>query len=152
MIKIRSILHPTDFSEYSAAAMELAEALARRYGARIWIAHVAPPEEILHGAYFGAPPPPREDLATIEKKLYAIKPADRTIPVGYALLRGDPADEIVRLARRENCDLIVMGTHGRSGLQRVLVGSVAERVLRRAPCPVLTIRLEKSEAKEAPHG
>ncbi len=68
---------------------------------------------------------------------------DARIPVHHVLLEGDPASEIVRYAEEQVVDLIVMGTHGRSGLERLLMGSVAEKVMREAPCSVLVVKLPK---------
>lgn len=72
--------------------------------------------------------------------LEQVKPTDPTVPYVHRLVMGNPADEIVRLAEEENADLIVMATHGRTGIGRVLMGSVAEAVVRRAKCPVFTLK------------
>ncbi len=78
-----------------------------------------------------------EDL---EAELRQLTIPDGAVPVDRRLLVGDPATEIVRIAEEEPCDVVVMGTHGRTGLGRLLMGSVAEEVLRKAPCPVLTVK------------
>ena len=72
--------------------------------------------------------------------LVAVAPADADVPHEHRLLHGDPIGEIVRLAEQEHVDMIVMGTHGRTGLSRLLMGSVAEAVVRRADCPVLVVK------------
>jgi nucleotide-binding universal stress UspA family protein len=83
---------------------------------------------------------PDTNETSLRKALAAVVPTDPAVEHEHRLLYGDPASEIVRLAGEEQVDLIVMGTHGRTGLMRLLMGSVAEAVVRRAPCPVLTIR------------
>jgi nucleotide-binding universal stress UspA family protein len=140
MFRIQTILHPTDFSEPSRYAFETACALARDYHARLVLMHVVPPY-IAAEVYI--PPPPedyREKVWEEFRELQARDPKVRELRVETLIREGDPAAEILRLARETNPDLIVMGTHGRTGLRRVLMGSVAEKVLRRAPCPVLTVK------------
>lgn len=130
------ILFPTDFSETSEAAFSHACELAQDSGASLVVMHV---EELtlLFGESAIAVSEPDPGL---RQRLEAIVPADPTIHCEHRLVRGDPASEIVRMAEAENADLIVMGTHGRTGLRRLLMGSVAESVLRHAGCPVCTIR------------
>lgn len=140
MLPIKTILHPTDFSEPSQAAFELARALARDYQARLIFTHVQAASEVAVGEFGITPPPLEEEVEELQEKLFALEPADENLPTEHFFLTGDPATEIVRLATENDCDLIVMGTHGRSGLGRMLMGSVAEQVMRRAPCPVLTIK------------
>lgn len=138
MLAISSILHPTDFSESSAAAFRLACALARDYAARLVILYVYPPP--FNGAEAvdrGRPGGIEDDMSA---KLHELKPHDPGIKVEYRAEEGNPADEILAVAGREGIDLIVMGTHGRSGLGRALMGSVAEAVSRQAMLPVVTIR------------
>ena len=138
MLPLHTLLHPTDFSEPSDFAFELACALARDYGARLLIVHAVPPP-LFHGEVVDR----REDTGFIEGirgLLQRRRPADPEVPVEHVLDDGDPAGVIVHLAQERRCDLIVMGTHGRTGLGRLLLGSVAERVMRTAPCPVLTVR------------
>ena len=81
--------------------------------------------------------PPRDEL---NRMLNVVVPTDKTVPCEHRLIKGEPAPAIARLAESEDVDVIVMGTHGRSGLTRVLMGSVAEAVVRRATCPVVTYR------------
>jgi nucleotide-binding universal stress UspA family protein len=139
MLTVRTIIHPTDFSSYSMAAYGLACALARDYGARLVVVHVRPPL-VVFAELPPFPPEPPEVLKKVREKLYGLTPPYPGIAVGHRLLDGDPAAGILRVAREENGDLIVMGTHGLSGVARMLMGSVAEDVLRRAPCPVLTVK------------
>src|SRR4051812_16718118 len=140
MLSINTILHPTDFSHSANHAFELACSLAGQHGAKLLLVHVVSPP----------PPPPlpyneagmgtiEEDAATAVEQLEQMRDAKSTLTVEYVLAEGDPAHEIIRIARETNADLIVMGTHGRSGLNRLLMGSVAERVVRKASCQVITV-------------
>jgi nucleotide-binding universal stress UspA family protein len=139
MFPIRAILHPTDFSEAAQAAFRLAGALARDHGARLIALHVVPPPVTVAEMemVFLAPEGYRYELRA---KLPTLQPGGPGVPMEYRLEAGDPATEILRVAREVPCDLIVLGTHGRTGLTRLVLGSVAEEVLRKAPCPVLTVK------------
>ena len=134
------ILVPIDFSPNSEVALGLATSLARDSGGEIVLAHMEtiPLSAAAGGEYlYAIPEPPTEELM---EKLQHVSPPDSRIPVERHLLAGDPADAIVRIAETEHIDLIVMGTHGRRGLSRLLMGSVAESVVRESPCPVLTVK------------
>ncbi|MFM1902545.1 MAG: hypothetical protein RLZZ440_445 [Planctomycetota bacterium] len=135
----KTILFPTDFSTASDAALAHAETLAKQAGARLLIVHVEEPPLAYGGGelYYGLPEPNSE---RIQKMLEEVKPADPTVPYEHRLTMGDPAAEVVRIAEEEKPEMIVMGTHGRTGLTRLLMGSVAEAIVRRSPCPVLTYR------------
>ena len=137
MFPIRKILHPTDFSDYSRAAFEVACALARDYGAELQVLHVNQTTAIYapDGIVVGAPV---EEPYELRARLAQLRPEDPRVKVDYKLLDGEPAEQILKASA--NADLIVMGTHGATGLARLLMGSVAEDVLRKAPCPVLTVR------------
>jgi universal stress protein A len=133
-----SILVPTDFSPPSAAALACARELAGRFGASLHLLHVA--ESVFLRA---VSEDPRERRDALLRQLQTLLPAEeqRRVALTVAVERSDePADEIARHARVEDIRLIVMGTHGRTGLSRLLIGSVAEKVVRRAACPVLTVR------------
>jgi nucleotide-binding universal stress UspA family protein len=142
MLPLRTILYATGLADDSEYAFGLACALARDQQARLVVLHVAEPPPFI--AY-------REMERQFEKvtgyrrellgKLEGLRPDDPRIQVEYRLEDGDPATEILQLARVLHCDLIVLGTHGRKRLERLLLGSVAEQVLRKAPCPVLTARV-----------
>ncbi len=149
MLAIKTVLHPTDFSDNSRAAFQLACALAHDYGARLVVAHVAR-RPVITPLVGPLPPQPetyQEELTEQLKGLQAAAPEVRMEP--RLMLSEDPAGEILRLAAEVECDLIVLGTHGRTGLGRVLLGSVAEQVLRRAPCPVLTVKMPLPAAGSA---
>ncbi|MCI0361795.1 MAG: universal stress protein [Planctomycetaceae bacterium] len=138
-MKVEKILYPTDFSEAGQHALPLATSLARDMGATLIIAHVEEPPVAYGGGemYYGVEPPNHEEQRA---NLDAVTPTDPGVPCVHKLLIGDPAEAIVQLADADHVDLIVMGTHGRTGLSRLLMGSVAEAVVRRAPCPVLTVK------------
>ena len=138
-MNIQKILFPTDFSHCGDAALRFATALARDSGAKLLIVHVEEPPVAYGGGemYYGMPEPATEDL---KKMLERVKPADDAIEYEHHMVTGDPSTAVARLAESEGADLIVMGTHGRTGFTRLLMGSVAEAVVRRAPCPVLTYK------------
>jgi nucleotide-binding universal stress UspA family protein len=138
MIPIKTILHPTDFSEHSEYALWLTDTLAREQGARVILLHVLPPP-VSHGEVIEREGPDGY-MDQIWRVLDDLKPPDRAAAYEIRLALGDAAHKIVDVAQEEKVDLIVMGTHGRTGLRRVLMGSVAEHVLRQAPCPVLTVK------------
>jgi nucleotide-binding universal stress UspA family protein len=141
MLALHTILHPTDFSPNAEYALRLACSLARDYDARLVLLHVSIPPS---GPIEVLPPNPNESAESQELLLGKLpwpETPDAGVRVEHRVAEGQPADEILRLARKVSCDLIVMGTHGRTGLNRLLHGSVAEEVLRKAPCPVLSVHL-----------
>lgn len=150
MLPLRTILHPTDFSENSQAALQIACALARDYRVRLILLHVAvPPTPLIPEGALGL------DIDLFEKdcraKIDEIEPTEPGIyPERMVVVENNPVEAILRTARTEPCDLIVMGTHGRSGFGHLLMGSVAENVMRKAPCPVLTVRPNASRFPAAP--
>lgn len=139
MLPIRKILHPTDFSESSQSAFEFACSLARDYGAELLVLHVVPVTGGFTANGIAVPVPAEEPYGT-RAKLAKVRPADHRVRVDHRLLSGDPVEEILKAAKAEKADVIVLGTHGTTGLARLLLGSVAESVLRAAECPVLTIK------------
>ncbi len=146
MINLKRILWPTDFSENSRLAGVYACALAEQFGSELHLLHVV--EDVLTmipeaGMTF---PPPNEYQpklrASAEKALSQLPDANsalRKTAVRH-VRNGHPFVEIVRYAKEAEIDMIVVGTHGRTGLVHVLLGSIAEKVVRKAPCPVLTVR------------
>lgn len=138
MLQIRSILHPTDFSPLARRAFEVACSLAQDYKARLVLLHVHEPPPTVGELVEIEPPDIREFLL---RDLHGLAtPADVTVE--HRLEVGSVAEGILCVAAETKSDLIVIGTHGRSGLGRVLLGSVAESVLRKAPCMVLTVKGE----------
>jgi nucleotide-binding universal stress UspA family protein len=140
VLPIRTILHPTDFSERSEAAFRLACSLARDHGARVILLHVLPPPMATYVGGVMTPEPGGYDKECWDR-LGRIQPDDPQVPVERLLAEGSPAEAILRAAGETQCDLLVLGTHGRTGLARALMGSVAEAVVRKAPCPVLTVKV-----------
>jgi nucleotide-binding universal stress UspA family protein len=140
MLAIRTILHPTDFSECAAHAYRLAVALSRDYRARLHVVHViTQPDLALLGELL--PAEPLRHQRALAAALREIGLSAPGVHVDYQIISdGNAADEIVRAAAEAKADLVVMGTHGRTGLKRVLMGSVAAAVLTRATCPVVTVR------------
>ena len=133
------ILVATDFSEPSRAALKLATSLARDADARLLICHVAPPEFVYGSDEMDTFAVPFENPG-VRQMLEETRPDDAQVPCEHHLLVGNPSAEIVRFADEHNVDLIVLGTHGRTGAIRLLMGSIAEAVVRKATCPVLTIK------------
>jgi nucleotide-binding universal stress UspA family protein len=135
-MKLKKILFPTDYSSLSDAPLAYATALARDMGATLLIVHVEEPPMAYGGGemYYGVAEP---DYDALRRMLENVKPTDPAVPCERRLVTGDPAGAIADLAASEGVDLIVMGTHGRTGLRRLLMGSIAEAVVRTAPCPVL---------------
>src|SRR5262249_50837501 len=138
MLPIHTILFPTDFSECSDAAFRLASSFARDYGAHLIVVHVYSPPLDHSEEVARRPPDSYED--SLWKNLKNIRADDLKYDIDYQLVEGDAAVEILRLAADRPCQLIVIGAHGRSGIERLLLGSVAEQVIRQATCPVLTTK------------
>jgi nucleotide-binding universal stress UspA family protein len=136
VIRIAKILYPTDFSSYSNQAYFHAIALAENHGASLTILFVYNPESSTQGDEAA-------DRRYWREQLEQIRPTDPRIAIRHVFLEGDPATEIVRYGRDTGMDLIVMGTHGRTGVERLLMGSVAEKVLRDAACSVLVVKLPR---------
>jgi len=143
MTGFRSICCPIDFSDASRLALEEAAELARRYEAALTILHVAEP---VHGGPEMAFAPPSQLLEEGSVTALAAWKSDaerlRGGAVGSVLLSGPAAPAIVQYARDLGVDLIVMASHGRTGFRRLVLGSVAEQVIRTAPCGVLVVRHE----------
>lgn len=152
-MQIKTILVPCDFSEYAELAYSWAVGLAEKCGAKVIIVHAAQlftslgyPESVY---LLDLKKMEDEVLADAEKRLheFVAKKGVSPVVVETRAVSGDPFWEICQTAEKEHADLIVMGSHGRTGFAHVLLGSVAERVVRHAPCPVLVVRLPKSDAK-----
>jgi nucleotide-binding universal stress UspA family protein len=154
---VTRILVPIDFSEPSDAALDYAMVLASRLGASLFLLH-AFEDPLVSGGVFAAemyapmPEHLRESLLEDAKRRLGerlAKVESRFNPVAE-LYTGPPAKAILEFAKTQNIDLIVIGTHGRGGMAHLLLGSVAERVVRTAPCPVLTVRTATATVPEAP--
>lgn len=146
MPKIKRLLVPTDFSNTSDLAVGYAIDLAHRYGASIHLVHVVEDASFMNtypDGFFAELPALRDRLMA-EAEARLTDTVDRCSAASVAVTRqvvdGRPARVIVQIAGERGTDLIVMGTHGRSGVAHLLLGSVAEHVVRTAPCPVFTVR------------
>jgi nucleotide-binding universal stress UspA family protein len=147
VLVIRSILAPTDFSHHAEGAVRYACGLAEKFGATLHLLHVLPDVIVPVGpdpALITSVPPEyyAETQAQSREALTQVVAPDWPQPqqIVHEVDWGDPVEGIVRYATERGIDLIVLATHGRTGLSHVLLGSVAERIVREAPCPVLTIR------------
>jgi nucleotide-binding universal stress UspA family protein len=146
MIDLHRILVPTDFSKHSQNALTYAVAFAEKFGAELYLLHIVQDLAVfLPDAVTAGPPvlPPTEQLTSaVASALERIIKDNHLehLNIKPEVREGTPFYEIVRFAKEMNIDLIVMGTHGRAGLAHVLLGSVTEKVVRKAPCPVLTVR------------
>jgi universal stress protein A len=141
---IRRILVPFDFSEHSEKAFSWALAMAEKWRSRLLLLHVVPMPNyppMLMGTYFNVAEFEASLRADAEARVkeFAGKPRGRTVQVDTQVVIGEPFGDICRIAEQEQVDLIIMGSHGRTGLGHVLLGSIAERVVRHAPCPVLIV-------------
>lgn len=140
MLAIQTILYPTDFSEGASSAFDVACLLARESCGQLVVLHVERPPLATLGGTPAVPPLRTEyDRETLWERLHRIQPLQAGLSIEHHLEYGEPASVILAVARDVGADLIVMGTHGRTGLRHLLVGSVAEQVVRRASCPVLTL-------------
>jgi len=152
MAELKNILVPTDFSEHSERAAAYAVELARQYGSNeIHCIHVSdiPADLLATSAYYMTGPSEqfvgqvrdegRKGLDAFVKKNF------KDVPVKAVFLEGRPFVEIIRYARDKKIELVVISTHGRTGLQHALFGSVAEKVVRKAPCPVLVVKRDERE-------
>ena len=145
----KRILCPIDFSDASRAALETAADLASRHGATLTLFHAYPvPGYTFPDGSFGASTRMLDELAEQARghldEWKGIAAGFGLQGVEAATAVGEPAYEIVSYAKEKAVDLVVVGTHGRTGLTHALMGSVAERVVRKAPCPVLTVRPPKA--------
>jgi universal stress protein A len=138
----KTILHPTDFSSSASEALQIASSLARQDGVKLILLHVAQrPITSVGGMPVPPPPPPVIDWPALQAQLNAVAAGIKNVAVESRVVEGDPSVAIVDLARESGADIIVIGSHGRSGLSRLLMGSVAEHVVRNASCPVLTVKM-----------
>ena len=151
MLPIRKILCPTDFSDPSYEAMKVADEIAVHFSAELTLLHVVTPIPVI---------PIHDDPTSFNLPLYekemeesAIKSLDQVakeriskeLKAQTLVVQGDPANQIVRLAEDENVDIIIIATHGLTGWRKFMFGSVTEKVIRLAKCPVLSIRIPSGE-------
>lgn len=152
----KRILAPTDLSPLGEAGVQAAAELAQRLGARLILLHVVAPRELEEPAAANVPRQTVDQIyekvqdTVLEQYRRVVSAAVRqTISVETQVVVGAPVAEILTTARVKGADLIAMGTHGRSGVARLVMGSVAEEVLRKAPCPVLTVRPQEEVMAQA---
>lgn len=151
-ITIKKILCPVDFSESSDHAMQYALAFAETYGAELRLLHIVEvPAGALAASPMGTPVLSIDNFEAFQDSCrehlehIAGKASEQYGNVSYRLGSGSPFLGIIQSAKEEDVDLIVVGTHGRTGLAHALIGSVAERIVRKAPCPVLTVKHPEHE-------
>ena len=150
MLPIKKIVCPTDFSDPSYEGLKVAREFAEHFSAELILANVIFPGPIVPGVAepgFHIPAALEAMQETAEKKLQDLsrKKMPENIPVRTLVIIGKPAYEIVDLADKEKADIIVIATHGESGWQKFLFGSVTEKVIRMASCPVLTVQQPKED-------
>jgi nucleotide-binding universal stress UspA family protein len=151
-LQIRSILVPTDFSECGNYALSCAASLARTFKASIICVHVIEPIVPTVGYSGMSEPLPIADISeqledSAERELPKLAECEECagLDVEELIVHGEAASEIVQVAKERDVDLIVISSHGRTGLGRILFGSTAEAVVRHAPCPVLVVKPEPGE-------
>ncbi|MFL5330845.1 MAG: universal stress protein [Gemmataceae bacterium] len=142
MLHIQTILFATDLSESSQSAYPLASSLARDHGANLVVLHVVPTgtHDFMLLAQLGHGSSAEQFEHDVDHHVRGVHPTADDVSTKYLIAHGAASDVIVRIAQKIHCDLIVVGSHGRTGLARILMGGVAEQVLRTAPCPVLVVR------------
>ena len=147
-MQLDNILCPIDFSAASNAALEQATRLAKQHGSRIHLLHVY--EMIFTDGYIEGmiPVPAGPDNDVLTRQLEQLRPAD--VESVCELTQGFPAGSIVAYANQHSIDLIVLGTHARTGWSRLVMGSVTESVMREAPCPVLVVHEPSEPTEQAP--
>lgn len=137
-MSFQHILCPVDLSGFSEQAIRVASSIARADGGKLYFLYVAMPELPMSAA--GVIPDVNAHLKMEQAKLEQIRPAQADVPCERFFIRGEPVQVIIDFVKDHNIDLIVMPTHGRTGLLRLLMGSVTEKVVRLAPCPVLAVK------------
>ncbi len=167
-MNVGKILVPIDYSDHSVRALQGGASLAEKYGAGLLLLPVIPraseelPEPwVVYSAGRPAPsPPPPEEVLIVDLvepaqndlKDLAMEKLDQSLPSSPRVGVGEPAEEILRMARDECVDLIVMDTHGRTGLRHALMGSIAKTVMRGAPCPVFTVKTRQLRTSDMQAG
>ena len=152
-MNVKKVLFPTDFSEGSDNALPYAADMAKHYGAKLYLLHVI--QDIAEATGWYVPHVSLGELyrdieknAAKEMDRYGLEEFRGIKDIERIVVTGTPYEEILKFARENKADIIVIGTHGRKGLDRVIFGSTAEKVVRDAPCPVLSVRLPDHETKK----
>ena len=147
-LDVRSVLVPVDFSENAEAAAQYAADLAQKFGAKLHLLHVVEPTSFVNdlgNVLFTLSDKQLEATAMTGLEALATRFIDPSVQVSWAVKRGKGYQEIVKAAKQLKSDMIVISTHGYTGLKHTIMGSTAERVVRHAPCPVLVLRAEAKE-------
>ncbi|MFM8252085.1 MAG: universal stress protein [Planctomycetota bacterium] len=139
-MQLKNIVVATDFSTASRKALQLATILARDSNAHLWIIHVAEPRAAYTVGGVYASFPVGNELAQESELLQQFVPEDPKIKYSLRLIIGEASEQVVKFVAEQHADLLVIGTHGRTGLTRLLLGSCAEKILRTAACPVITLK------------
>lgn len=147
MITLKKILVPTDFSEHSAKALLYGAELAKKFGAELHLMHAVEQTPLMYGEGAYVPPETEAEIeaAATEQLESLVADAGDDVKVVRRVEHGHPFVETIRYAKENDIGLIVLGTHGRGAIAHMLLGSVAEKVVRKAPCPVLTVRDKEHE-------
>jgi nucleotide-binding universal stress UspA family protein len=145
-MEIKGILFPTDFSEGSSQALQHAVDLTKKYGAKLYVVHVI--YDVAKGTGWYVPHVSMDQMykdiqegAQKELEKFGVAELSELKNIERTVLTGVPHEEVMNFAKKNKIDLIIMGTHGRKGIDRILFGSTAAQIVRFAPCPVLTVRL-----------
>jgi nucleotide-binding universal stress UspA family protein len=145
-MEIKGILFPTDFSEGSSQALQYAVDLTKKYGAKLYVVHVV--YDVAKTAGWYVPHVSVDQMykdiqegAKKELEKFGVEALGEVKNIERTVLTGVPHEEVMNFAKKNKIDLIIMGTHGRKGIDRILFGSTAAQIVRFAPCPVLTVRL-----------
>jgi nucleotide-binding universal stress UspA family protein len=145
-MEIKGILFPTDFSEGSSQALQYAVDLTKKYGAKLYVVHVI--YDIAKATGWYVPHVSMDQMykdiqagAKKELEKFGVEELGEVKNIERTVLTGVPHEEVMNFAKKNKIDLIIMGTHGRKGIDRILFGSTAAQIVRFAPCPVLTVRL-----------
>jgi nucleotide-binding universal stress UspA family protein len=150
-LSIHNIICPTDFSEFAASALAESVRLARWFGAKVTVLHVMPLPVPIAGDMGYVPRAGTDDTArqaTLAELEHFVDATEHTgVPIAMVCRDGDPCEQIRALAQETGADLVVMGTHGRSGFKRLVLGSVTEALLNRPPAPVLTVNRDHKRRK-----
>jgi universal stress protein A len=144
-LKMSRILVPVDFSEHSQAALRYALAFAAKFDAAVTLVHIV--EQTVYPGDWMYPPLATSDFAVEKREQLLGKLQELTagadVSAKHIVRIGRAWQEVIEIAKDEKCDLIIIATHGYTGLKHVLLGSVAEKIVRHAPCPVLSVRPEE---------
>jgi nucleotide-binding universal stress UspA family protein len=144
MVPLHRILVPTDFSPHAQYAFDVALGLARANHAELLLLHVATPpgpEQVSFGEVQTRVEPDNYYRNLLAQMRQLVGQSPRAVTLQYLITEGEPVKEIDRVARERHCDLIVVGTYAHSRVERLLMGSTAEHLVRTAPCPVLTVKV-----------